>query len=380
MYRESEFIAKAEEETGAPIVAHAEARLQRPGELLPRSGLLAATRDALVFVVEDILEPGEVIVLPTEAIDGVQVTDDFLGKKLIVESSEGRLELSNVKTEQATSVLTACGLVSEKPAGTPPQAAPEPISDVGALPSVRPPRDSMRLPDLGEPPPRRKEPPRPPEQPVSQPPAPPDSSPYWDPRPPSSDYLELVEPITDLEPIRTEATLGKPEYYGLLEETDAEVVDTAEDEPLVVPTRTSVRIAPLISLAIGLAILAGVGVFYVQKSDFDPAGQGTPEAPAVEGIWNESQRLRTALPVASPDAQLVVFYRSFPGNEGDWITVVPAGTPDDQYSQWYFLRGQEQGTLILPALPEGRYEVRGYYDWPDGGYTVQDRYAFTVRR
>jgi hypothetical protein len=88
--------------------------------------------------------------------------------------------------------------------------------------------------------------------------------------------------------------------------------------------------------------------------------------------------LRTREPVYAPDQSIVVEFSGFPGNKGDWITVVQASARPDSYAEWDYTGGKSSGSLTFKGLSAGSYEVRGYYNWPAGGYTVQARHAFTV--
>lgn len=78
---------------------------------------------------------------------------------------------------------------------------------------------------------------------------------------------------------------------------------------------------------------------------------------------------------------VTIAYDGLPGNAQDWISVVPAGTADDQFvnGQWSYTNGQTSGTYDVPGLRAGDYEVRVYFDYPNGGYTVQYRSYFTVQ-
>lgn len=79
-----------------------------------------------------------------------------------------------------------------------------------------------------------------------------------------------------------------------------------------------------------------------------------------------------------PNKPITVVFRDLPGNAQDWITVVAADTPDDHYREFYFTEGSRSGEMTFNGVSPGNYEVRTYFDWPSGGYVVQDRYAFTV--
>ncbi len=77
------------------------------------------------------------------------------------------------------------------------------------------------------------------------------------------------------------------------------------------------------------------------------------------------------------DAITVNFF-DMPGNGQDWITVVPEGSPNDTWGDWRYTDGKNSGTYELPVLKSGKYELRAYYDYPHGGYAIQDRLKFTV--
>lgn len=77
------------------------------------------------------------------------------------------------------------------------------------------------------------------------------------------------------------------------------------------------------------------------------------------------------------DAITVDFF-DMPGNSHDWITVVPEGSPNDTWGDWKYTDGKNSGTYTLPVLKSGKYELRAYYDYPQGGYAIQDRLKFTV--
>jgi hypothetical protein len=80
-----------------------------------------------------------------------------------------------------------------------------------------------------------------------------------------------------------------------------------------------------------------------------------------------------------PGEAIIVTYEGMPGNAQDWITAVPRAEPDTAYWEWYYTGGSTQGNFTFGGLPAGSYEVRAYFDWPTGGYTVQARRAFEVR-
>jgi len=75
---------------------------------------------------------------------------------------------------------------------------------------------------------------------------------------------------------------------------------------------------------------------------------------------------------------ITVQYVGFPGNQRDWITIVDAESSDSTYGQWFYTRGSTEGVHIFSGLSPGSYEIRVFFDWPDGGHTVHDRYPITV--
>lgn len=83
--------------------------------------------------------------------------------------------------------------------------------------------------------------------------------------------------------------------------------------------------------------------------------------------------------VLSTEGTIQVYWAGTPANAQDWITVVPAGTPDTSYGAWTYTGGQRDGMYDFGRLDPGQYEARLYFDWPAGGYQVQDRASFVSR-
>ena len=77
---------------------------------------------------------------------------------------------------------------------------------------------------------------------------------------------------------------------------------------------------------------------------------------------------------------VVIEFRNFPGNKQDWISVMRVGQPDNTYHRgyWSYTKGQHSGRITLGKLDAGQYEVRGYLNWPTGGYQVVSRSRFTI--
>ncbi len=77
--------------------------------------------------------------------------------------------------------------------------------------------------------------------------------------------------------------------------------------------------------------------------------------------------------------QVIVNYSGLPGNQNDWITLVSESTPDSTYGEWFYTQGQKSGTYVFKGLEPGNYEVRVYFDWPNGGYLVRQRLKIKVK-
>ncbi len=52
--------------------------------------------------------------------------------------------------------------------------------------------------------------------------------------------------------------------------------------------------------------------------------------------------------------------------------------PDDNYGQWFYTGGRKNGSNSFNNPGAGNYEVRVYFNCPDGGNKVMSRYPFTV--
>jgi hypothetical protein len=74
----------------------------------------------------------------------------------------------------------------------------------------------------------------------------------------------------------------------------------------------------------------------------------------------------------------VHFYNA-PGYAGDWICIVPAGSPDTTAGNYQHIHKRGRGVLIFKSPRPGRYEARAYYNYSPARYIVSARYDFTVR-
>jgi hypothetical protein len=74
-----------------------------------------------------------------------------------------------------------------------------------------------------------------------------------------------------------------------------------------------------------------------------------------------------------------VNFSDSPGNDSDWICLVPAGSPDTEAGDYQYMpKGLNQGVLTFASPAPGKYEVRAYYHYKRNGYVVTARYGFSV--
>ena len=80
-----------------------------------------------------------------------------------------------------------------------------------------------------------------------------------------------------------------------------------------------------------------------------------------------------------PGEVIKVNFFNAPGNDRDWICIVPAGAPDTEGGDYkYMPKGLSQGVLTFDSPALGKYEVRAFYNYTRNGYVVSGRYAFSV--
>jgi hypothetical protein len=87
--------------------------------------------------------------------------------------------------------------------------------------------------------------------------------------------------------------------------------------------------------------------------------------------------IRTKKAVYAPNEPIVVEFSGFPATN-DWITVVEPSAPASSYGQSIYTEKRRDGSLTFDGFAAGEYEARAYLNWPQGGYNIQARYAFTV--
>jgi TolB-like protein len=157
---------------------------------------------------------------------------------------------------------------------------------------------------------------------------------------------------------------GTAARIGKLLSVDAVVIGTVR----VTPGRTEF-IARIIQSETGI-ILASADE-YVLEDEEDNSRRA--EAEVAEVTLSASKTRYKA------GEEIVIKYSGLPGNEHDWITLVPADQTDDTYGEWFYTDGEESGSHSFAGVSAGDYEVRVYFDWPAGGYEVQKRIKVTVK-
>ena len=77
--------------------------------------------------------------------------------------------------------------------------------------------------------------------------------------------------------------------------------------------------------------------------------------------------------------KIKVHFSNAPGDGGDWICIVPVGSPETDAGDYQYMpKGLSQGVLTFDPPSPGKYEVRAYYNYRRNGYVVSGRYAFSV--
>lgn len=75
---------------------------------------------------------------------------------------------------------------------------------------------------------------------------------------------------------------------------------------------------------------------------------------------------------------LTVQLTGLPGNPQDWVTLVNADKSEQTWGDWSYTGGKTEADWTLSAPRPGEYEVRVYFDYPNGGWTVHARQRITV--
>jgi len=104
-----------------------------------------------------------------------------------------------------------------------------------------------------------------------------------------------------------------------------------------------------------------------------------PVAGLDDSLISGRARLKTDRDSYAAGKPIIVTFSGMPGKEADWITIVEHDTPPTNYNEYFYLKGAKRGKLEFRGLPAGTYEVRGYHDWPDGGYEIKVKKKITVK-
>ena len=70
--------------------------------------------------------------------------------------------------------------------------------------------------------------------------------------------------------------------------------------------------------------------------------------------------------------------RNLPGNPKDWIAVARFRDPANKYGQYFYSNGAKRKTFNFQGLQPGRYEIRVYLNWPQGGFNIVKKKVFQV--
>jgi hypothetical protein len=130
------------------------------------------------------------------------------------------------------------------------------------------------------------------------------------------------------------------------------------------------RLKLIVWCLVGIIALT-VGPALAQKGGGDSPAAVVP--PRVPGKY-----LSLSAMVYQPGQPVTVTWRNTPGGAKDWITFVKAGSSDRRWGKWTYLKGHTSGRFTVRNLPPGAYEVRLYFNWPQGGFKVIERLSFRV--
>jgi TolB-like protein len=120
---------------------------------------------------------------------------------------------------------------------------------------------------------------------------------------------------------------------------------------------TSQKLVPL-----GSIILSIMMVFCSQAA----ISAAAPELSTDKDSYNHGEKIR-------------VNFSDSPGNNSDWICIVPVGSPDTEAGDFQYMpKGMSQGFLTFDPPAPGKYEARAYYNYRRNGYVVTTRHVFSV--
>lgn len=181
---------------------------------------------------------------------------------------------------------------------------------------------------------------------------------------------ELAEELNWLE-IRRGGRL-----WSLAEAVGGMLIDSADTKgPLIVNLRPAGAVAlGTLTEAGGAETVARIlnltASYTGSRAEFASTQSQTPGRPDLT--------LSSEKTVYKEDEPVVLNYGGLPGNQRDWVTVVPLGTPADNWGQWTYTNGKASGSFEVGDLAPGAYEARIYLDWPRGGFEVVRHWYFSV--
>ena len=139
MINEKQLLAAAESAAGGAVLEWLDACRQVPGIILSQRGLLAATRDALVFVVDDLLRAGPTTVWRRNDLRGYQLRSELFTATLTLQVGEAEVQFTDLRPEQASVLMATCGLTSPTPTPAPHVAVPSAPTPLTFTPALIPP-------------------------------------------------------------------------------------------------------------------------------------------------------------------------------------------------------------------------------------------------
>jgi len=82
-----------------------------------------------------------------------------------------------------------------------------------------------------------------------------------------------------------------------------------------------------------------------------------------------------------PGQKIRVKFSGLPAKGQNWLALSAINHKPDEYFDMIMLQGKPQsGNHSFKGLSEGKYEIRVYTDWPDGGYTIAAKTGITVAK
>ncbi len=170
-------------------------------------------------------------------------------------------------------------------------------------------------------------------------------------------FFQALKPMTD----PSDGNSPLPAYYG-----PVPCNETAEILPDTQPPPSATGVPPELDDKAGHTdgrepVAARVAETSVQQ----PASQAAPP-PQPPQIAVDKRRYQQGDAVAFSVSGL-------PGNRTDWITLAPKDTPPEEWgANWVYTQGVTKGdwSFVAPNAA-GPYEIRVYFNYPNGGFEVQ---------